>query len=65
MKTVFENTTYAFPLKIEQDDDGTFCITYGAHKRANLDYVAAAHEFGECAFHALACDGVITPPDWD
>ena len=57
MKTCFELPEAAFPIKLEQDARGKFRVTYGQQVRTNLGYSAAAHELGECIFHALACDG--------
>jgi hypothetical protein len=49
-----------FGVKIEQrGENGLFRITYGKQVKENLTYADACHEFGECVFHALACDGKI------
>lgn len=54
----------AFPLKIEQDEDFTFTVTYGSQVRSGLGYGDAAREFGECFFHALSCEGhIVEEPD--
>lgn len=61
MRTIRTEKAAGFELKIEQREDrrGRFRITYGAQVRDDLSYVEAAHEYGECLFHALACDGVL------
>ena len=43
-------------VHLEQSESkaGLFRVTYGLHVESGLDYVQAAHEFGECVFHALA-----------
>ena len=46
-----------WPVSVEQHANHKFRVTYGQSVRDNLTYVAAAHEFGECVFHGLACDG--------
>lgn len=39
--------------------DASFTVTYGAHVRKGLNYAEAAHEYGECVFHALQCEGLL------
>jgi hypothetical protein len=57
-RTCYELPELAFGVKIEQrGENGLFRITYGKQVRENLTYADACHEFGECVFHALACDG--------
>lgn len=51
--------TLAFPVKVEQNGVDRFTVTYGMQVKKNLNYVQAAHEFGECVFHALACDSLL------
>lgn len=59
MKTTFvvEFDDVPFGVKIEQTSKHRFTITYGQRITCNLSYAEAAKEFGECMFHALACDG--------
>ena len=59
MKTVIEFNDLAFPIKVEQAEDGNarFRVTYGQQQRRTLTYLEAAREVGHCLFHALACDG--------
>lgn len=45
------------PVTVAQNAPDSFRVTYGAQIRSGLPYVAAAHEFGECVFHSLACAG--------
>lgn len=48
----------AFTVRIEQrGENGRFRITYGLQVKDGLTYADAAREFGECVFHALACEG--------
>ena len=56
-KTVLEMNDLAFPIKLEQSGPDNFTVTYGAQVKSWLNYERAAREFGECIFHALACDG--------
>lgn len=51
----------AFPIRIEQSEAGMrlFKVTYGKQVRSQLTYADAAREFGQCMFHALACDGLL------
>jgi len=44
-------------VKVEQTGIDRFTVTYGLQVRKGLSYCDAAREFGECVFHALACDG--------
>lgn len=53
--TCLELNDLEFPIKLEQSTDGSFRVIYGKEVTANLTYVKAAHEFGLCVFHALAC----------
>lgn len=56
MKTCINLPDLPFGVRVEQRANGLFRVTYGKQVRDNLTYAAAAHEFGECVFHALACD---------
>jgi hypothetical protein len=52
------------PVRVEQFANKRFRVTYGqqvsgATAGAGLGYTAAAHEFGESVFHALACAGLL------
>ena len=57
MDTCIELKKLAFPVKVEQYGGGLFRVTYGLQVKRGLTYADAAKEFGECVFHALACDG--------
>lgn len=58
MRKVFELTEIPFGVTVEQrGKNGSFRVTYGKQVKSNLSYADAAREFGECVFHALACDG--------
>lgn len=46
-----------YPLKVEQTGKDRFTVIYGLQVRRGLTYTQAAHEFGECLFHLLACEG--------
>ena len=48
-----------YPIILEQYERATqrFKVTYGLQIKRNLDYAAAAEEFGLCYFHMLACEG--------
>lgn len=63
MKTVFESKDLPFGIKVEQREDGKFRVIYGKQVETNLTYKQAAHAFGKCMFHALACDGRISDGD--
>lgn len=58
MKTIFELDSLAFPLKVERSSRG-YRVTYGQQVVNNLTYKEAAHELGECIFHALGCEGLM------
>jgi hypothetical protein len=64
MKLCKEETIAGFTIKIEQHEDKRllFRITYGAHVVDNLTYLEAAQEYGQCVFHALACESLLI---WD
>jgi hypothetical protein len=47
-----------YPVRAEQrGQNGLFRVTYGAQIKDGLTYAAAAKEYGQCVFHALACNG--------
>lgn len=57
MATCIKHTDLAFPITVEQSGPDRFTVTYGIQVKAGLDYAQAAAWYGECVFHALACDG--------
>ena len=59
MRTCFELKDLPFGIKVEQEENrkARFRITYGLQVKPYLTYRQAAHELGECIFHALACEG--------
>lgn len=57
MQLVHEFKDGDYPVKLEQRANGKFKITYGAAVYDDLDYAAAAKEYGECVFHSLTCAG--------
>lgn len=58
-KIIHSILNMAFPIELSQRGPDDFCVIYGKQVKAELNYTQAAHEFGECIFHALACDGKI------
>jgi hypothetical protein len=46
-------------VKVIQTGVDRFTVSYGLQVKTGLNYEHAAREFGECVFHALACDGLI------
>ena len=57
MKEVTRFTDGDHEVMLEQHDPGLFRVTYGLQVRDDLGYTDAAHEFGTCVFHSLACAG--------
>lgn len=57
MKTIYETTDLGTTIKLEQMGVDAFRVTYGLQVKSRLTYEQAAHELGECIFHALACEG--------
>lgn len=51
----------AFDVSVTQTSTDRFTVQYGLQVVRSLNYAQAAHEFGECLFHALACDGRFDP----
>jgi hypothetical protein len=45
-----------FNVEIYQRAPDNFTVRYGLQVKRRLDYSQAAHEFGLCVFHLLACD---------
>lgn len=56
METIFTLDSLAYPIAVERGWR-TYNVKYGAHVVRRLSYVEAAHELGECIFHALTCEG--------
>ena len=56
METIFTLDSFAYPITLEKGEK-TYRVKYGAHIVSRLSYEEAAHELGECIFHALACEG--------
>ena len=46
-------------VSVTQTGVDRFTVAYGLQVKKNLNYEQAAHEFGECVFHALACESLI------
>lgn len=46
----------AYPLQLERNAY-SYVVRYGEQVAGGLDREQAAHEFGECLFHALECGG--------
>lgn len=58
MHLVHEFKDGDYNVKLEQSDKtGLFKVTYGLQKTRDLTQRDAAHHFGECVFHSLACAG--------
>lgn len=55
MQTCIELKDLPFGVKVEQLANRLFRVTYGKQEQHELTYAQAAHEFGECVFHALSC----------
>ena len=56
-RLVYTVTIAGFPISLYQHTRDCFTVTYGKEAKRRLSYVAAAHELGECIFHALATQG--------
>lgn len=58
MRQVFKITVGDLPIFVDQHGGKSklFRVTYWKQVKSNLTYAEAAHELGECIFHALACD---------
>lgn len=55
----------AMAITVHQTRMNQFTVTYGQQVKKGLNYEQAAHELGECMFHALCCDGMIEQEDSD
>lgn len=58
-RTVFNLTTLAFPIKVEQLAHSVFVVTYGKQSTYCASYDKACAQLGQDIMHALACDGKI------
>jgi len=56
---VHETVIDGLRIKVEQDPNCAFVVTYHLQVKAGLNYAEAAKEYGICVFHALACAGQI------
>lgn len=54
MKQVFSLPEHA--IHVEQAKNKRFKVVYFKQVKSGLTYAQAAHELGECIFHALACE---------
>lgn len=45
------------PKRVTKKCPVSYSVQYGQQIKTGLDYTAAAHEFGLCLFHGLACSG--------
>ncbi len=59
MKTCIEINNLAFPIKLEQCENGDhiFTVTYGKQVEDDLTYCKAGQALGFAIMHALSCDG--------
>ena len=57
MKKIFETEVGGLKIRMFRASKENYAVAYGAQLKTQLDYVEAAHEFGECLMHALQCDG--------
>jgi len=48
-----------YPVQIIATGVNRFNVVYGADIRTGLNWLEAAHEFGECVFHSLECAGKV------
>lgn len=48
-----------YPVSIRKSGKRSFAVHYGLQTKDKLTWLEAAHEFGECVFHALECAGLI------
>lgn len=46
-------------VRVTQQPDLTFTVTYGKHVRHGLTFHGACHEFGEYVFHSWQCQGLV------
>lgn len=59
MKTIATFAAGDMPITLYQRGVDSFRVVYGVQVRDRLSYTTAAHEFGECVFHSLACAGLL------
>ena len=56
-KLLDERADLPFGVRLYQTGRDRFTVEYGKQIKDGLRYAAAAREYGECVFHALACNG--------
>jgi hypothetical protein len=56
-KLIHQTTGLGFPLQLFKTGKNSYTVVYGQQKTAWLDYIGAAHEYGECLMHALQLAG--------
>ena len=59
MNLVYEFTNLEFPVKVEQDSDGLFNVTYGQQLMSDLCYDDAAMQIGLAILHSAGCAGLL------
>lgn len=57
MRLIHEFTDGDFSVKLFQNGKDKFTVQYGLQSEGGLNYASAAHRYGECVFHSLACAG--------
>lgn len=60
MNLILSVNTLDFPVNLEQHDNGFFRVSYGLDISDHLDYISAAHRFGECVLHSATCEGLLS-----
>jgi hypothetical protein len=57
MQTCWQCENFDYPIKLEQDDNELFRVTYGTQVRSGLTYAETAAALGQCLMHAMALNG--------
>jgi hypothetical protein len=47
-----------YSVSIIREGRKRFAVQYELQVKAGLTWLQAAHEYGECVFHALECNGI-------
>lgn len=59
----FSTTIGDMPIRLYQESDGRFGVTYWKQKRSGMSYSRAAEELGSCIMHACATEGKLDNSD--
>lgn len=62
-RVCYKTEIAGYEIKVTKLRNKLYLVQYGEQRVPFLDYKEAAHELGECIFHALQCEGKLHEDD--